>query len=236
MPPPLTHPHQTGYGQSLLAREQGAAFSSTYAGMTSVAGNGPTSDISDAISRDTATQSNGVIDFLSDPTVQRNAGYISTVLTAGTTALGAAAGGMGAVASGLVGASVIVGAGLGMLAFAGSSWLGEKVSPAFAWLLGMQEVATDGDRPATKDDEIAHQAKSLSLWGTIAGVVVGAAAAFAVGALIIGTGGLAGAVIAGLPACDRRCRWRYCYAGSLLAQRIWEDSQCVPPVSQRYRS
>ncbi|WP_350307605.1 PAAR domain-containing protein [Photorhabdus viridis] len=86
-----------------------------------------------------------------------------------------------------------------MGAYAGS-YAGDKMGHQIAHFLGMQTVATEGHAPARLGDAIAHQNKKAGLWGALGGILLGAVAVVAVGALTLATGGLALAVVAGAAA------------------------------------
>ncbi|MCT8350040.1 PAAR domain-containing protein, partial [Photorhabdus temperata] len=84
-------------------------------------------------------------------------------------------------------------------AYAGS-YAGDKMGHQIADFLGMQTVSTEGNSPARLGDAIAHQNKKAGLWGALGGILLGAVAVVAVGALTLATGGLALAVVAGAAA------------------------------------
>ncbi|WP_145502189.1 glycohydrolase toxin TNT-related protein [Yersinia similis] len=105
--------------------------------------------------------------------------------------------GMGAyaVATG-AGAPFAVGLAAGYVGAKAGSYVGDKAGHALAGALGWAKVATDGDAPARLGDAIAHQKKDLGSWGVLGGILLGAVAAVAVGALVVATGGAALVVVA----------------------------------------
>lgn len=112
---------------------------------------------------------------------------VNTAVTAGMGAY--------AVASG-AGAPFAVGLAAGYLGAQAGSYVGEKAGTAIAESLGWKKVATEGDAPARMGDFIAHQKKDLGTWGALGGILLGAVAAVAVGALVVATGGAALVVVA----------------------------------------
>jgi RHS repeat-associated protein len=159
----------------------------------------------DVSSADASSSGDGLLDTLESDTFNK-------VLMGG----GATVGGIGAgMAASAGGASVIGAVGTGaatavipLVAGIAGAWAGGQLGSAMttfvmddiglASLLGLQRIATDGEQPSVLGHMIAHQNKNAGLWGALAGLAVGVAAA----AFVIATGGtglvvLAGAALAG---------------------------------------
>ncbi|OTA16767.1 hypothetical protein Xvie_01445 [Xenorhabdus vietnamensis] len=100
-----------------------------------------------------------------------------------------------AVATGAA-APFAVGLAAGAVGGAAGMYVGDKVGHAIAKGMGMSTVATEGENPAREGDAIAHQNKNAGLWGALGGILLGAVAAVAVGALVVATGGAALVVVA----------------------------------------
>ncbi|WMV72369.1 RHS repeat-associated core domain-containing protein [Xenorhabdus griffiniae] len=89
-----------------------------------------------------------------------------------------------------------VGLAAGTAGGAAGMYVGDKIGHAIAKGMGMGTVATEGENPAREGDAIAHQNKNAGLWGALGGILLGAVAAVAVGALVVATGGAALVVVA----------------------------------------
>ncbi|PHM64365.1 rhsA protein in rhs element [Xenorhabdus stockiae] len=100
-----------------------------------------------------------------------------------------------AVATGAA-APFAVGLAAGAIGGEAGMYVGDKVGHAIAKGMGMSTVATEGENPAREGDAIAHQNKNAGLWGALGGILLGAVAAVAVGALVVATGGAALVVVA----------------------------------------
>jgi RHS repeat-associated protein len=127
--------------------------------------------------------------------------------------------GMGAyaVASG-AGAPFAVGLAAGYVGAQAGSYVGEKAGTAIAEYLGWKKVATEGDAPARMGDFIAHQKKDLGTWGALGGILLGAVAAVAVGALVVATGGAALVVVAAAAAAGGFVGAGVAAAGAVMGQ------------------
>ncbi|MGB0902525.1 DUF6531 domain-containing protein [Halocynthiibacter sp.] len=127
----------------------------------------------------------------SDPNISTREAVLQTMesdtfgkgLMYGGAATAAAVGGAAAAVPVAVGAAV--GAVAGYAGAKMGSWFAESI-------LGWEKVGKDVEQPATMTHKIAHEKKSLGVWGIIAAAVVGAAVACAV----IATGGAALLVVA----------------------------------------
>ncbi len=113
---------------------------------------------------------------------------VNHAVTAGSAGLALASGAGASFGAGFVGG--YVGGTLGASLGAGGVHF-------VADLFGATPVPTEGNKPVCKGDIIAHANKDVGLWGMVAAVVVGAAAAVGVGLFIAGTGGLGAGVVLG---------------------------------------
>ncbi|WP_186367399.1 RHS repeat-associated core domain-containing protein [Yersinia aldovae] len=127
--------------------------------------------------------------------------------------------GMGAyaIATG-AGAPFAVGLAAGYVGAKAGGYVGEKAGDAIAESLGWKKVATDGDAPARMGDFIAHQKKDLGSWGALGGILLGAVAAVAVGALVVATGGAALVVVAAAAAAGGFVGAGVAAAGAVMGQ------------------
>ncbi|VXC73653.1 YD repeat-/RHS repeat-containing protein [Enterobacterales bacterium 8AC] len=127
--------------------------------------------------------------------------------------------GMGAyaIATG-AGAPFAVGLAAGYVGAQVGSYLGDKAGNAIAESLGWKKVATEGDAPAREGDFIAHQKKDLGTWGALGGILLGAVAAVAVGALVVATGGAALVVVAAAAAAGGLVGGGIAAAGAAMGQ------------------
>ena len=115
---------------------------------------------------------------------------VPTAIAGGATLIGGAgigaAGSAALAAAGPAALAGLVGLGAAKLGSFGGEFLGHAAMSTVGSWLGYEPLPEQGEMPATVGHPIAH----VSTWATIGAMALGALAAVAVGAFIIGTGGM----------------------------------------------